>query len=177
MKVYLVCHKCLSLRSTVHLNCISRTLTVIRNIEHVKSATSFGYKNQRCCSCIAIKCLKTYIQVYSLKAYYFHKQYLSKKYVHVVLYFDVFLTQLYCHSQMENGILLPTLQSALPFLDLHGTPRLEFHQSVFDELREKLMERVATIAEGKDEDRWKVWFQTIVFIFIQQIIISRWKSY
>uniref|UniRef100_A0AAY4EKM0 Negative elongation factor B n=1 Tax=Denticeps clupeoides TaxID=299321 RepID=A0AAY4EKM0_9TELE len=55
--------------------------------------------------------------------------------------------------QMENGILLPTLQSALPFLDLHGTPRLEFHQSVFDELREKLMERVATIAEGKEEDR------------------------
>ncbi|XP_060763384.1 negative elongation factor B isoform X2 [Neoarius graeffei] len=56
--------------------------------------------------------------------------------------------------QMENGILLPTLQSALPFLDLHGTPRLEFHQSVFDELREKLMERVAFIAEGKDEDRY-----------------------
>uniref|UniRef100_A0A8C7IZQ4 Negative elongation factor complex member B n=1 Tax=Oncorhynchus kisutch TaxID=8019 RepID=A0A8C7IZQ4_ONCKI len=56
--------------------------------------------------------------------------------------------------QTENGILLPTLQSALPFLDLHGTPRLEFHQSVFDELRDKLMERVATIAEGKDEDRY-----------------------
>uniref|UniRef100_A0A3Q1GIH7 Negative elongation factor complex member B n=1 Tax=Acanthochromis polyacanthus TaxID=80966 RepID=A0A3Q1GIH7_9TELE len=56
--------------------------------------------------------------------------------------------------QMENGILLPTLQSALPFLDLHGTPRLEFHQSVFDELRDKLMERVAIIAEGKDEDRY-----------------------
>lgn len=56
--------------------------------------------------------------------------------------------------QMENGILLPTLQSALPFLDLHGTPRLEFHQSVFDELRENLMERVAIIAEGKEEDRY-----------------------
>ncbi|KAK7933269.1 hypothetical protein WMY93_004165 [Mugilogobius chulae] len=56
--------------------------------------------------------------------------------------------------QMENGILLPTLQSALPFLDLHGTPRLEFHQSVFDELRDNLMERVAVIAEGKEEDRY-----------------------
>uniref|UniRef100_A0A3P8WLU2 Negative elongation factor complex member B n=1 Tax=Cynoglossus semilaevis TaxID=244447 RepID=A0A3P8WLU2_CYNSE len=56
--------------------------------------------------------------------------------------------------QMDNGILLPTLQSALPFLDLHGTPRLEFHQSVFDELREKLMERVAMIAEGKEDDRY-----------------------
>ncbi|XP_041098540.1 negative elongation factor B [Polyodon spathula] len=56
--------------------------------------------------------------------------------------------------QSENGILLPSLQSALPFLDLHGTPRLDFHQSVFDELREKLLERVAVIAEGKEDDRY-----------------------
>lgn len=52
-------------------------------------------------------------------------------------------------------MLLPSLQSALPFLDLHGTPRLEFHQSVFDELRDKLLERVSAIAsEGKAEERW-----------------------
>ncbi|XP_076985812.1 negative elongation factor B [Tamandua tetradactyla] len=58
--------------------------------------------------------------------------------------------------QTENGVLLPSLQSALPFLDLHGTPRLEFHQSVFDELRDKLLERVSTIAaEGKVEERYK----------------------
>ncbi|XP_033029572.1 negative elongation factor B-like [Lacerta agilis] len=58
--------------------------------------------------------------------------------------------------QTENGILLPTLQSALPFLDLHGTLRLEFHQSVFEELREKLLERVSAIAsEGKAEERYK----------------------
>lgn len=57
--------------------------------------------------------------------------------------------------QTENGVLLPSLQSALPFLDLHGTPRLEFHQSVFDELREKLLERVSAIAlEGKVEERF-----------------------
>lgn len=56
--------------------------------------------------------------------------------------------------QTENGVLLPSLQYALPFLDLHGTPRLEFHQSVFDELREKLLERVSAIAlEGKVEER------------------------
>ncbi|XP_038623833.1 negative elongation factor B [Tachyglossus aculeatus] len=58
--------------------------------------------------------------------------------------------------QTENGVLLPSLQSALPFLDLHGTPRLEFHQSVFDELRDKLLERVSAIAaEGKIEERYK----------------------
>ncbi|XP_042193716.1 negative elongation factor B isoform X2 [Callorhinchus milii] len=57
--------------------------------------------------------------------------------------------------QIENGILLPSLQSALPFLDLHSIPRLEFHQSVFDELREKLLDKVATIAsEGKDGERY-----------------------
>ncbi|CAB1321738.1 unnamed protein product [Coregonus sp. 'balchen'] len=40
--------------------------------------------------------------------------------------------------QTENGILLPTLQSALPFLDLHGTPRLEFHHyGKLEELLEK----------------------------------------
>ncbi|XP_059850044.1 negative elongation factor B isoform X2 [Hypanus sabinus] len=56
---------------------------------------------------------------------------------------------------VENGILLPSLQSALPFLDLHSIPRLEFHQSVFDELREKLLDKIATIAsEGKDGDRY-----------------------
>uniref|UniRef100_G1RD81 Negative elongation factor complex member B n=1 Tax=Nomascus leucogenys TaxID=61853 RepID=G1RD81_NOMLE len=59
------------------------------------------------------------------------------------------------HGATENGVLLPSLQSALPFLDLHGTPRLEFHQSVFDELRDKLLERVSAIAsEGKAEERW-----------------------
>uniref|UniRef100_UPI00358FE5E8 negative elongation factor B-like isoform X2 n=1 Tax=Myxine glutinosa TaxID=7769 RepID=UPI00358FE5E8 len=56
--------------------------------------------------------------------------------------------------QMENGILLPTLQSALPFLDLHGIPRIDFHQSVFDELREKLLARTAIIAEGKARDKY-----------------------
>jgi negative elongation factor B len=39
-------------------------------------------------------------------------------------------------------------------LDLHGTLRLDFHQSVFDELRDNLTERVAVIAEGKEEDRY-----------------------
>lgn len=72
--------------------------------------------------------------------------------------------------QMENGILLPTLQSALPFLDLHGTPRLEFHQSVFDELRENLMERVAVIAEGKEADRYvfDLIYETSFFLWQKQ---------
>lgn len=67
--------------------------------------------------------------------------------------------------QTENGVLLPSLQSALPFLDLHGTPRLEFHQSVFDELRDKLLERVSAIAsEGKAEERWVSTRKLLIFV-------------
>lgn len=74
---------------------------------------------------------------------------------------------------MENGILLPTLQSALPFLDLHGTPRLEFHQSVFDELRENLMERVAVIAEGKEADRcvFDLTYATSWFFLVAETVL------
>lgn len=62
-------------------------------------------------------------------------------------------------------MLLPSLQSALPFLDLHGTPRLEFHQSVFDELRDKLLERVSAIAsEGKAEERWVSTRELCIFV-------------
>lgn len=62
-------------------------------------------------------------------------------------------------------MLLPSLQSALPFLDLHGTPRLEFHQSVFDELRDKLLERVSAIAsEGKAEERWVSTRKLLIFV-------------
>lgn len=62
-------------------------------------------------------------------------------------------------------MLLPSLQSALPFLDLHGTPRLEFHQSVFDELRDKLLERVSAIAsEGKAEERWVSTRELLLFV-------------
>lgn len=55
--------------------------------------------------------------------------------------------------QQNNGILLPSLKPALPFLDLHGVKRLEFHQSTLEEMRDKLLQRVGELAKtGKDED-------------------------
>lgn len=57
--------------------------------------------------------------------------------------------------QQENSILLPSLQPALPLLDLHGLRRLDFHQSVCDELREKLQEKIAELAKSGDEDAHK----------------------
>ncbi|XP_033331868.1 negative elongation factor B [Megalopta genalis] len=60
--------------------------------------------------------------------------------------------------QLENGILLPSLRPMLPLLDLHGVRRLDFHASVLEELREKLIKRINEIGteradKGSSGDR------------------------
>lgn len=57
--------------------------------------------------------------------------------------------------QLENGILLPSLRPMLPLLDLHGVRRLDFHTSVLEELREKLISHINDIGqrEGRDRDK------------------------
>ncbi|KAJ9597284.1 hypothetical protein L9F63_011855, partial [Diploptera punctata] len=57
--------------------------------------------------------------------------------------------------QLENGILLPSLRPMLPLLDLHGVRRLDFHTSVLEELRDKLIHHINEIGqkEGKERDR------------------------
>ncbi|GAB1598257.1 negative elongation factor B-like [Argonauta hians] len=57
--------------------------------------------------------------------------------------------------QSENGILLPSLKPALPFLDLHGMRRLDFHTSVVEELRDKLLQKISNLANSSDEERFK----------------------
>ena len=54
--------------------------------------------------------------------------------------------------QEENSILLPTLKPALPLLDLHNVHRLDFHQSVADELKEKITKRIEELTESKTQD-------------------------
>lgn len=44
--------------------------------------------------------------------------------------------------QQENSIMLPSLQPALPFLDLHDVRRLQFNSFVMENLREKLLDQV-----------------------------------
>jgi negative elongation factor B len=51
--------------------------------------------------------------------------------------------------QQDNGILLPSLQQALPLSDLHNIPRYEFHHTVMENLREKLMSRFDIIGNDK----------------------------
>ncbi|XP_044732332.1 negative elongation factor B [Chrysoperla carnea] len=57
--------------------------------------------------------------------------------------------------QLQNGILLPSLRPMLPLLDLHGVRRLDFHTSVLEELREKLIAHINEIGqrEGREKER------------------------
>ena len=48
--------------------------------------------------------------------------------------------------QIENGILLPSLRPMLPLLDLHGIKRLDFHNSVLEDLREKLIGQIESVS-------------------------------
>lgn len=54
---------------------------------------------------------------------------------------------------MENGILLPSLRPMLPLLDLHGVRRLDFHASVLEELREKLIKRINELGSEKSDNK------------------------
>lgn len=47
--------------------------------------------------------------------------------------------------QNQNGILLPSLRTMLPLLDLHGLRRHHFHSSVSDDLKEKLLDRIENL--------------------------------
>jgi len=60
--------------------------------------------------------------------------------------------------QIENGILLPSLRPMLPLLDLHGIKRQDFHNSVLEDLREKLINQIEALASSqttlpKDKER------------------------
>lgn len=68
--------------------------------------------------------------------------------------------------QVDNGILLPSLRPMLPLLDLHGVPRLEFHHTVMEELRGKLVEQVTKLAQSDDvADREKKLRELLVKTF------------
>lgn len=53
--------------------------------------------------------------------------------------------------QRENEIMLPSLKPMLPLLDLHGVKRLEFHQSVLDELRERLRQQTEKLGKSNEK--------------------------
>ena len=60
---------------------------------------------------------------------------------------------------------MPSLRPALPFLDLHGVMRLEFHQSVMEELRDRLLQRIRHIANSNDLNKFKLLNELLVKCF------------
>uniref|UniRef100_A0A224YWI0 Negative elongation factor b n=1 Tax=Rhipicephalus zambeziensis TaxID=60191 RepID=A0A224YWI0_9ACAR len=57
--------------------------------------------------------------------------------------------------QEENGILLPSLRPMLPLLDLHGVRRLDFHTSVREELKGRLMKQIESLANQESREKQK----------------------
>ncbi|XP_075730929.1 negative elongation factor B-like [Rhipicephalus microplus] len=57
--------------------------------------------------------------------------------------------------QEENGVLLPSLRPALSLLDLHGVRRLDFHTSLREELKGRLMQQIETLANEKGREQQK----------------------
>ncbi|KNC28784.1 Negative elongation factor B [Lucilia cuprina] len=57
--------------------------------------------------------------------------------------------------QLENGVLLPSLRPMLPLLDLHGVRRLDFHTSLMEELRDKLIAHINDLGQKDPRERDK----------------------
>ncbi|XP_035684568.1 negative elongation factor B-like [Branchiostoma floridae] len=54
--------------------------------------------------------------------------------------------------QDENSILLPSLKPALPLLDLHSVNRFDFHGSMVERLKDRLMQQVSSLVSERDTD-------------------------
>lgn len=85
--------------------------------------------------------------------------------------------------QLENGILLPSLRTMLPLLDLHSVRRLDFHLSVLEELKEKLLEQIEKISqkefnekEKKIKELLEKSFSVIRIPSLQPIVMSLLKN-
>lgn len=71
--------------------------------------------------------------------------------------------------QLDKGILLPSLRPMLPLLDLHGVKRLEFHQSVLEELKERLRQQTEKLGKSESKQDHRRLQELLVrsFVFIK----------
>ena len=68
--------------------------------------------------------------------------------------------------QQENCVLLPSLHPALHLLDLQNVPRVSFHQSLLEELRDKLLKKIKEC----DKDKLKSLLEhTFKFVHVDQL--------
>ncbi|RWS31152.1 negative elongation factor B-like protein [Leptotrombidium deliense] len=85
--------------------------------------------------------------------------------------------------QVENGILLPSLRVMLPLLDLHGVRRLQFHTSVLEELKDKLLGQIenlgkldAGVKEAKLKELLEKSFPVIRVPALQPVVMAILKN-
>lgn len=71
--------------------------------------------------------------------------------------------------QLAKGILLPSLRPMLPLLDLHGVRRLDFHQSVLEELKERLKHQTEMLGKSESKEDHRRLQELLVrsFVFIK----------
>lgn len=75
-------------------------------------------------------------------------------------------------DQLENGVLLPSLRPMLPLLDLHGVRRLDFHTSLMEELRDKLIVYINELGQKDSRERDK----KLKELLIKSFPVVRMKS-
>ncbi|KAJ7334423.1 hypothetical protein OS493_014737 [Desmophyllum pertusum] len=77
--------------------------------------------------------------------------------------------------QQENSVMLPSLQPALPFLDLHDVHRLQFNSYVMENLREKLLEQVKHLEVGKLQSLLDQCFPFIHVALLRPVVMEVMK--
>lgn len=68
--------------------------------------------------------------------------------------------------QQENCVLLPSLHPALHLLDLQNVPRVNFHQTLLEELRDKLMKKIRDCDREKLQNLLE---HTFKFVHVDQL--------
>ena len=68
--------------------------------------------------------------------------------------------------QQENCVLLPSLHPALHLLDLQNVPRVNFHQSLIEELRERLIKQIKACGPDRIQDLLE---HTFRFVHVEQL--------
>eukprot|EP00794_Sanderia_malayensis_P015919 gene15919-17520_t len=68
--------------------------------------------------------------------------------------------------QQENCVLLPSLHPALHLLDLQDVPRINFHQTLLEELRDKLLKKIKQCGEDKSKNLLE---HTFRFVHVEQL--------
>ncbi len=78
--------------------------------------------------------------------------------------------------QQENCVLLPSLHPALHLLDLQSVPRVSFHQSLLEELRDKLTKKIKECGGEKLQNLLEHTFRFVHVDQLRPVILAIMKE-